>query len=125
MNNETREQLQENMTASDKNLTTDIALPSGQKAKEEADSLRTELRSYSFASMIGMILLLVLYTTQMLLGQGGNFGMCAVIFGLFAVQKTTLYIKLKRKKDRNFAVFYSITFIMTLVFYIITLCGKV
>lgn len=59
-------------------------------------------------------LLLVLHTAQMLLRKGGNYGRCAVIFGLFAVQKVIIA-----------AAFYAIAFVMVLVFYIVSLFRSV
>jgi hypothetical protein len=103
----------------------DASQGSKQTTNRAAENLKTELKSYTFASLVGMILLLVLYITQMLLGKGGNYGMCAVIFGLFAVQRVTVAVTLKRRNDRITAAFYAIAFILVLVFYIVSLFRSV
>ena len=91
-------------------------------AEEEcADDLKTELRSYKLASVTGMILLLVIYTTQLFLGKGDNYGLCTVIFGMLAVQKVIAAIRIGRRNDKITAVFYSIGFILVSIFYIVWL----
>ena len=67
----------------------------------------------------------MLHTVQMLLPKGGNYCSCAVIFGLFAVQRVTVAVTLKRRNDRITAAFYAIAFILVLVFYIVSLFRSV
>ena len=54
-------------------------------------------------------------------GKGGNYGMCAAVFGLFAAQKIMLAAKLKRRDDVITAAFYSAAFLMAFVFFLVSL----
>ena len=101
--------------------------PSAEKAEaapepaQNKNADKIELRSYSFASVVGMILLLALYIIQTFSGKGGNYGMCAAVFGLFAAQKIMLAAKLKRRDDVITAAFYSAAFLMAFVFFLVSL----
>ena len=101
--------------------------PSAEKAEaapepaQNKNADKIELRSYSFASVVGMILLIALYIIQTFSGKGGNYGMCAAVFGLFAAQKIMLAAKLKRRDDVITAAFYSAAFLMAFVFFLVSL----
>lgn len=93
--------------------------------KKEAKALRAEVNSYSLAAVLGMILLLALYLLQVYLGRGGNYGMCAVLFGTLAVQKITVSVRLGRLRDVIISIIYLLAFATVLTFHILWLSGRV
>ena len=100
----------------------EAALPDAAPSNTEpVNEWKTESRSYYFASMITMILLLVLYTVQIFLGKGGNYGMCAIVFVFMAVQRVSLACKLRRKRDIIAAVFYVLAAVPILIFHLLWL----
>ena len=100
----------------------EAALPDAAPSNTEpVNEWKTESRSYYFASLITMILLLVLYTVQIFLGKGGNYGMCAIVFVFMAVQRVSLACKLRRKRDIIAAVFYVLAAVPILIFHLLWL----
>ena len=82
-----------------------------------------DVKAGNIAAISAAVLCLILYGVQVFTGNGANYGMCAVLFMLQAADHTVKAVKLKRRQNIIFAVFYIAVTVATSVAHIINMLG--
>lgn len=81
------------------------------------------LKAGNIGAISAAVLCLVLYGLQLFTGNGANYGLCAILFVLQGADHTVRAVKLRRKKNIIFAVFYIAITIATSVAHVLNVLG--
>ena len=84
---------------------------------------RDQAKAAHNGTIAGLILLLALYCFQYFRGQGANYGICAVVFCMLAVERLPLAIQRKKPFDIVMGAIYLLLAVYSLVLHLMGLLG--
>ncbi len=94
-----------------------------QSSDTSPEEWRDQAKAAHNGTIAGLILLLALYCFQYFRGQGANYGICAVVFCMLAVERLPLAIQRKKTFDIVMGVIYLLLAIYSLVLHLMGLLG--
>ena len=121
------EEAEEAADVAESENTEDIPDAADSRADEELSSVtspeewRDQAKAAQIGTIAGLILLIVLYCIQYFLGQGANYGICAVVFCILAVERLPLAIRRKKTFDIVMGVIYLLLAVYSLVLHLMGL----
>ncbi len=102
----------------------EILEKSGEENKNQGDYEKdVTIKAANIGAISAAVLCLVLYGIQLFTGNGADYGICAILFMLQAADHTVMAVKLKRKKNIIFAVFYIVITAAASVAHVLNVLG--
>lgn len=81
-------------------------------------------QSYACATKVMLIIALVFFVVQMIVGGGMNWGIWAIAYSVHATRSWVRYIKLRKKNDLCFAIAFTIFVVIASAFHIYNLIAS-